>query len=272
MHALIKGTIYVSPDVEPIRDGAVLIGGDKIMAVGRGVKVPTTSEVIDCSGRTITAGFWNSHVHFFERKWANVAAIPAETIRAAVDETHRAGRPVFLHPGTGEHVLTAIRSGVDVIAHTTPHSGPWDEEILAAAKERRTALTPPLAVWKYHARHDRLSTQEKTTNAAIDQLRKWIGAGATVLFGTDLGAVEYDPTEEYVLMSQAGMTFPDILASLTTTPAGFFGESKSGRIAEGFEADLVVLDGDPSKDIRALAAVRHTLTRGKYAPQNLSRG
>ena len=186
MHALIKGTIYVSPDVEPIRDGAVLIGGDKIMAVGRGVKVPTASEVIDCSGRTITAGFWNSHVHFFERKWANVAAIPAETIRAAVDETHRAGRPVFLHPGTGEH----------------------------------------------YARHDRLSTQEKTTNAAIDQLRKWIGAGATVLFGTDLGAVEYDPTEEYVLMSQAGMTFPDILASLTTTPAGFFGESKSGRIAE----------------------------------------
>jgi len=81
MHALIKGTIYVSPDVEPIRDGAVLIGGDKIMAVGRGVKVPTASEVIDCSGRTITAGFWNSHVHFFERKWANVAAIPAAELQ-----------------------------------------------------------------------------------------------------------------------------------------------------------------------------------------------
>ena len=115
-----------------------------------------------------------------------------------------------------------------------------------------------------------MSAQEKVTNTAVEQLRDWISAGGTVLFGTDLGAVEYDPTEEYLLMTQAGMTFPDILASLTTTPAGFFGESKSGRIAEGFDADLVVLDGDPSKDIRALAAVRHTLTRGKYAAQNLS--
>ena len=363
MRALLNATIYVSPTEEPIRGGTILVDGGRIAAVGK-VAVPPNIETIDCSGCTITAGFWNSHVHFFERKWGNVATIPAaelqrqlhdmlgrygftsvfdlssmwentrqlrdriesgevsgprirttgeglvppgsvpdvvlnmmgvikttmaevthaasaaaaarkllgagvdgiklfatwpqgaplsaEAIRAAVDEAHRAGKPVFLHPGTGEHVLTAIRSGIDVIAHTTPFAGSWD------------------ARTKYYARHDRLSTQEKITSAAIDQLRKWIDAGATVLFGTDLGAFEYDPTEEYVLMSEAGMRFSQILASLTTTPASFFGESKVGRIAEGFEADLVVLEGDPSKDIRALAVVRYTLTRGKYATQNLS--
>src|SRR4030095_7742557 len=77
--ALVGGTIYVSPMAEPIRDGVVLIRDGKIAAVGgrKLVKVPHNAKLLDCSGRTITAGFWNSHVHFFERKWLDVAAIPA---------------------------------------------------------------------------------------------------------------------------------------------------------------------------------------------------
>jgi len=55
---------------------------------------------------------------------------------------HRLGKPVFVHPNTGEDVLTAVRGGVDVIAHTTPQSGPWDETLLAAIKDHRVALIP----------------------------------------------------------------------------------------------------------------------------------
>src|SRR5690349_18040487 len=77
--ALIGGTIRPSPTEEPLRDGVVLVAGKTIAAVGTrpSVPVPDGTEVLDCSGATVTAGFWNSHVHFFERKWANVAAIPA---------------------------------------------------------------------------------------------------------------------------------------------------------------------------------------------------
>ena len=65
-------------------------------------------------------------------------------------------------------------------------------------------------------------------------------------------------------MAQAGMSFQQILASLTTAPAERFGDSKQrGRIAAGFEADLVVLKDDPSKNLRALAAVQYTLRAGK---------
>ena len=150
----------------------------------------------------------------------------------------------------------AVRNGVDVIAHTTPRSGGWDESILMAMKGRRVAVTPTLTLWKYYTRHDRISIQEQTTNTAVAQLRAWIAAGGEVLFGTDLGAVDYDPGEEYALMRAAGMTFRQILASLTTAPAGRFGESKRlGRIAAGFDADLVVLRGDPAKNIAALTAV-----------------
>lgn len=379
--ALVGGTIYVSPAEEPIPDGVVLIRNGTIAAVGSraSLPVPPSAEALDCSGLTIAAGFWNSHVHFFERKWAGASALPAAELQrqlqefltrygftsafdtgsmwentralrdriesgdvpgprlrstgealvapgavpgerilailgfmafpapeiadsegaaaasrkllgdgvdaikvhlqpppppgspfpesgvaAAVAEAHRAGKPVFVHPHTGADVLAAVRAGVDVIAHTTPRSGPWDEAILAAMKERRVALTPTLTLWKSFMRHDRVSVRDQLVETALGQLRAWVASGGTVLFGTDLGAVDPDPAEEYRLMTEAGMSFRQILASLTTAPAERFGQSgRLGKIAPGYEADLAVLAGNPSTDIAALADVRYTLRAGK---------
>src|SRR5262249_48925612 len=58
--ALVRGTIYVSPTEQPIRDGVVLIRAGRIVAVGSSavVQIPQTAQLIDCSGLTITAGFW----------------------------------------------------------------------------------------------------------------------------------------------------------------------------------------------------------------------
>jgi imidazolonepropionase-like amidohydrolase len=377
---LVGGTVYTSPAEEPIVDGVILIHDGKITAVGSRalVQIPPNAELHECSGRTITAGFWNSHVHFFERKWAGADKLPAaelerqlqdmlsrygftsafdlaslwentrrlreriesgevggprirstgeallprdpglpsdqvlnmmgamkfpapevgnaeeaeaasrklldegvdgikffasapskstfaaDAIRAAVEQAHRAGKPVFTHPNTGTDVVAALHGGVDVIAHTTPYSGPWDESIFSLIKDRQVSLTPTLWIWKYYARHDRASAQDRIANTAVGQLRAWIEHGGAVLFGNDLGAVDPDPSEEYALMAAAGMSFPQILASLTTTPAGQFGESKRlGRIAAGFDADLVVLNDNPSKNLRALTDVRYTLRAGR---------
>lgn len=161
--------------------------------------------------------------------------------------------------------MAAVRAGVDILAHTTPQSGPWNESVLTAMKQARVALIPTLTLWRYELRHERISLADGFEETAIDQLRSWVRAGGVVLFGTDVGYMTaYDPTEEYALMAKAGMTFPRILASLTTTPAERFGASKQlGRVAPGFAADLTILRNDPSKDIRALAAVEYTIRDGK---------
>ena len=83
---------------------------------------------------------------------------------------------------------------------------------------------------------------------------------------------DYDPTDEYLSMQQAGLSYPQILAALTTTPAARLGAAaRSGRLATGYAADVVVLDGDPAQDIRALARVRATLRRGRVIATRATR-
>jgi imidazolonepropionase-like amidohydrolase len=75
---------------------------------------------------------------------------------------------------------------------------------------------------------------------------------------------DHDPTDEYVYMQQAGLSYPQILASLTTAPSVRFANGgRAGRLAPGLPADAVVLDGDPAQDIRALGRVRLTLRDGR---------
>ncbi len=65
-------------------------------------------------------------------------------------------------------------------------------------------------------------------------------------------------------MRRAGLSFRQILASLTTAPAVQFGDSERlGRITVGLDADLVILKGDPSRDVREFAAVAYTVQGGK---------
>src|SRR5579884_3985915 len=83
------------------------------------------------------------------------------------------------------------------------------------------------------------------------------------LYGTDIGYTDgYDTTEEFALMSRAGMNARQILASLTTSPVHRFRGGASGRIGRGEPADLVVLDADPAAGPAAFSKVRYTIRTG----------
>ena len=73
--ALVGGTVYSSPDAAPLLDAVVLASDGVITAVGsrKDVLIPQDARVIDCTGKTVVAGFWNSHVHFTEAVWKGAA-------------------------------------------------------------------------------------------------------------------------------------------------------------------------------------------------------
>jgi len=105
--------------------------------------------------------------------------------------------------------------------------------------------------------------------AAFDDARREVEAfakgGGQLLFGTDVGYMaDFDPTDEYALLANAGLSPMDILASLTTAPAARWQDGeRRGRVASGFAADLVVLDGDPATDVRHFADVQCTIRGGR---------
>jgi imidazolonepropionase-like amidohydrolase len=86
--ALTGAKIYPTPSAKPIPDGTVIIQNGKIVAVGdsKTIKIPKNTKILDCKGLTLTAGFWNSHVHFTEDKWQDAAHLPAERIAQQMQE------------------------------------------------------------------------------------------------------------------------------------------------------------------------------------------
>ena len=86
--ALVGATVYSSPTAAALHDAAILLAGGKITAVGKRseIKIPKDARVIDCSGKTVVAGFWNSHVHFTEPAWNNAATVPATSLEKHMQE------------------------------------------------------------------------------------------------------------------------------------------------------------------------------------------
>lgn len=83
--AFVNARILADPEADIITDGVIIVRDGKITAVGSRDTLPLPSGVerIDCKGGVITAGFWNSHVHFIEPKWAPADSLPAEALNQA---------------------------------------------------------------------------------------------------------------------------------------------------------------------------------------------
>jgi imidazolonepropionase-like amidohydrolase len=194
-----------------------------------------------------------------------ILTMPSDLAKAIAVEAHRAGKPVFAHVSNLEGIEVALQSGVDILAHTTPTTGPWTSSLVERLKSAHTALTPTLMLWHVEMKGDSPEKFEKEMNeTAVPQLRAYSEAGGQILFGTDVGYIQqFDTSEEFLWMSRASVSFKQILASLTTSPAERFGYSNhSGRIAKGMDADLVVLRADPKQDATAFSSVRYTIRSG----------
>jgi imidazolonepropionase-like amidohydrolase len=372
------GSVYASPEASPISDAVVVMTSGVITAVGRTseVPIPADARVIDCAGKTIVAGFWNSHVHFTEAVWKSAANGPAAPLtahmqtmltqwgvttvwdigsnptdllplrrrvisgevpgpnvffagsifprdgrpaylpadmqlpeaatpeqagqmaraymqlgldgiklftgaykgedkpvvnmdvavaKAAVDVAHAAGKPVFAHPQNTAGIEAVIAAGVDVMAHTVGRQPGYTPEQLARFKQQDIALTPTLSLFAKLPIPPEIVA--RVVDNVVNQLKLFSENGGTVLFGTDVGYTQlYDTTLEYELMRRA-LSERQVLASLTTNPARYFKAAKKGRVAQGLDADLVILDGDPIADVRNLAKVATTIHAGQIIYQ-----
>lgn len=152
-------------------------------------------------------------------------------VEPAVKRAHTRGLKVAVHALDDASARLAGDAGVDVLAHTPA-------EPLSDAT---------IAVWKTKAVISTLAAFGAP--AAVDNLRKLRAAGATILYGTDLGNLrDAGPSsQEIALLRQAGLDDAAITAAMTTTPAAFWKLPAN-------DSSFLLLERDPRRDASVLLA------------------
>ncbi len=202
-------------------------------------------------------------------------ALGAETVAALVVAAHEAGLMAVAHVVSAATMTTAVRAGADVVTHTalTSDLGPEIEALLA---ERPVVIIPTLAMMQgvVHAIGGKLAMRllapfvpavRLNYRHAKQTVATFHRAGSVILAGTDSNDDPAAPCqvshgesmhEELERLVDAGLTPAEALRGATALAAGTFGLADRGVIAPGRRADLLLVDGDPTRDISATRNIR----------------
>jgi imidazolonepropionase-like amidohydrolase len=185
-------------------------------------------------------------------------------LAAGVAVAHDAGRLAAAHATTAEGMRRAILAGVDTIEHGyggTP-------EVFKMMAARGTALCPTLGASEAYARYfQHWNGQEPAPESVQENRRSFqmaMKAGVPICMGGDVGVFTHGKNWlEMEAMQRAGMSPTQVLISATSRNARIFHLADRGAIRPGLLADLVAVDGDPTKDVSAVERVRLVIKGGE---------
>jgi imidazolonepropionase-like amidohydrolase len=191
-------------------------------------------------------------------------------IRAAVDEARRAGRRVAAHA----HAASGIRASVDAGITSIEHGVYVNQDLAERMKQTGVYLVPtlvaPSAIVDGGEAAGIPAFMVRNARAVFEAHGRGFEAavrtGVPIAAGTDAGT-PLNPhgsmVPELALMVRYGLSPMDALRAATASAAAALGlEREVGRVAPGFVADLLAVEGDPLADIAALSRVRLVLARG----------
>ncbi|HEY5712421.1 MAG TPA: amidohydrolase family protein [Allosphingosinicella sp.] len=186
-----------------------------------------------------------------------------EELRGAIEVAHAAGRTVSVHASTVEGMRRAVLAGADTIEH----GNQGNEEIFRLMRARGTGYCPTLAASDavaHYAGWNGAAPEPESIRAKRASFAAALAVGVTMCMGGDVGVYPHgDNAREMELMAAWGMRPADILIAATSTNARLFRiADRLGAVRPGLIADLVAVDGDPSRDIHAVRAMRLVMKGG----------
>ena len=217
---------------------------------------------IMASGGNLTPGT-HQHLPQFE----------PEVLRAAVDEAHRHGLQVTAHAHAVGAIADAVAAGADGLEHAsfwTEDSVDAPAELIQLIADRRTVVGATVGMVPMAGREPPPAIRARMP-LLMANTRRLYEAGAPMVAGTDAGIAPFKPHDVVrwapAMLHELGIGHAEALRMLTSVAAGVIGLGhRKGRVAPGFDADILAVDGDPIADPEALHRIRAVWARGTAVP------
>jgi imidazolonepropionase-like amidohydrolase len=179
-------------------------------------------------------------------------------MKAAVDAAHALGKKIAIHSYGAQGGRDALNAGAESVEHPID----LDDATLAEFVRRGTYYVPTIDHNRFYAENAAELRYTPAQVASLDSFRvlntetarRAFKAGVKIAMGSD--AVYWmfgENTRELGQFVKIGMTPAQALATATTNAAELLGMSKKlGKVAPGFFADIVAVEGDPLADINVV--------------------
>ncbi len=215
------------------------------------IKITATGGVLSQQGRGLEAHFSDAEM------------------RSIVDTARSLGLDVAAHAHGARGIEAAARAGVQTIEHGTY----IDKAAARAMRENGTILIPTLMAFQgikvnlgtgfyTPVVEDKIRAVSEVAETIVQRARR---SGVRIAFGTDAGVFPHGRNAgEFALLKAAGFSDREALASATGVAAEVLGlEGEIGRLAPGFAADIIAVDGNPLEDVTVLEQVDWVMARGR---------
>jgi imidazolonepropionase-like amidohydrolase len=191
-----------------------------------------------------------------------------DELKLIVETAKSAGCPVVAHAMTKEGMRRSTLAGVETIEH----GDNGDVEVFRLMAKNNVALCPTLAASEAMSKYrgwKKADAEPPALKAKRQMMKDALEAGVTIVNGSDAGVFAHgDNAREIELLVEYGMKPAEALRSATSLAAKWLHlETKVGTIKAGMLADLVVVDGDPSRDIGAMRKVKMVMKEGVVISQ-----
>lgn len=204
-------------------------------------------------------------------------------IRTAVDEARRAGLTIAAHALSARSIRRAAKAGVDTIEHCNwldqEEGLAFDESTAELMAENGVAFDPTLTPVQSFVNFEPelLSDVQKAAIAIrvelVEVFRRMLGLGVKMVAGTDAGTrrstLDRLPGELELYVTQLGLTPVAAIATATGGAAEALGlRAEVGTVQPGRQADLTVVEGDPSTEIGVLKRARAVIQSGRLVAEH----
>ena len=209
-----------------------------------------------------------------------------DELRTAVDEAHRFGKLTAAHCASVKGIENCLEAGIDMIIHCVfeDEHGVYEyrEDLAEKLARARAWVNPTLHVVQAGIDHVEslgrkrgsltvaesagLERSKRSLENRVDATRKMAALGIRMTGGSDSPWGAYPPGEfvkELVALARVGLSNTQALVAGTSGAAeSIAAGNRAGRIVPGQSADLLVVGGDPTRDLNSLWDVRDVYKRG----------